>query len=65
MEKNLGLIHHTFTHYKMNITLFRCLLKHDQKVDSSMKWVRWSELDQYAFSKGNHKLFLLYQKENV
>ena len=63
--KNLGLIHHTFTHFKMNITLFRCLLKHNQKVDPSAKWVRWSELDQYAFSKGNHKLFQLYQKENV
>ena len=63
--KNLGLIHHTFTHCKMNITLFRCLLKHDQKINSSAKWIRWSELDQYAFSKGNHKLFQLYQKENV
>ena len=63
--KNLGLIHHTFTHFKMNITLFRCILKHNQKVDPSAKWIRWSELDQYAFSKGNHKLFQLYQKENV
>ena len=65
VEKNLGLIHHTFTHFKMNITLVRCLLKHDQKINSSAKWIRWSELDQYAFSKGNHKLFQLYQKENV
>jgi len=36
-----------------------------KKLILPMKWVRWSELDQYAFSKGNHKLFLLYQKENV
>jgi A/G-specific adenine glycosylase len=65
VKKNLGLIHHAFTHFKMNITLFRCILKHNQKVDPSAKWIRWSELDQYAFSKGNHKLFQLYQKENV
>ncbi len=61
----LGEINHTFTHFKMNVTLYHCQATNYRVSESSAKWVRFSELNQYAFSRANHKLFQLVEKENV
>lgn len=63
--KNLGKVSHAFTHFKMNITLFGCETTHSNQTNHNGKWVPFSELTDYAFSKANHKLFKLIDKEYV
>lgn len=65
VTKNLGRVSHAFTHLKMNITLFECEIGKKAQQNPMGRWVSYSELDNYAFSKGNHKLFGLIKKENV
>ena len=63
--KNLGKVTHAFTHFKMNITLFGCVMVHSEQDNHNGKWIPYSALTDYAFSKANHKLFKLIEKENV
>ena len=63
--KNLGKITHAFSHFKMNITLFGCVMAHSEQDNHNGKWIPYSALTDYAFSKANHKLFKLIDKENV
>jgi A/G-specific adenine glycosylase len=65
VNQSLGKISHSFTHYKMNIRLYQCKTKKNKISEPSIKWVRYSDLDQYAFSKANHKLFELIEEKNV
>ena len=65
VTKNLGRISHAFTHLKMNITLFECEMESKAQQNQIGRWVSYSELDNYAFSKANHKLFGLMGKEDV
>jgi len=60
----LGAISHAFTHFKMNIDLFDGQLKNNPKLKTGEKWVAFSDIDQYAFSKANHKLFELVDVSN-
>jgi len=65
VRKNLGKVTHAFTHFKMNITLFGCVMIHSEQDNHNGKWISYSALTDYAFSKANHKLFKLIDKENV
>ena len=65
VNRPLGKISHSFTHYKMNITLYQCNTKNDMVSEPGVKWVRYSDLNQFAFSKANHKLFRLIEKKDV
>ena len=60
----LGMINHTFTHFKMNVLLYNCQAKDQPLSKNTEKWVSFSDLDQYAFSKANHKLFKLVELRN-
>ncbi|MDP7564928.1 MAG: A/G-specific adenine glycosylase [Candidatus Marinimicrobia bacterium] len=60
----LGAISHAFTHFKMNIDLFDCQLNNNPTLKTGEKWVAFSDIDQYAFSKANHKLFELVDVSN-
>ena len=48
-------VKHSYSHYKLLVTLFMCELKH--KRSEVGHWINIDEIDQYAFSKINHKLF--------
>jgi len=63
--EKLGVIDHAFTHFKMNVTLYQCKVTNPTVSEPGIKWVHFSDLNQYAFSKANHKLFQLVEKENV
>ena len=63
--KNLGKITHAFSHFKMNITLFGCVMANSGQDNPNGTWIPYSALTDYAFSKANHKLFKLIDKENV
>ncbi|MEA1882223.1 MAG: A/G-specific adenine glycosylase [Candidatus Marinimicrobia bacterium] len=63
--ENVGEIKHTFTHFKMNVSLYHCKVSNYSVSEPMSKWVSFSDLNQYAFSKANHKLFGLIKKENV
>ena len=65
VTKNLGRVSHAFTHLKMNITLFECVMESKAQQNQIGRWVSYSELDNYAFSKANHKLFGLMGKEDA
>ena len=48
-------VRHAYSHYKLLVTLFVCeIINIDPKVGH---WINIDEIDQYAFSKINHKLF--------
>lgn len=59
LDRKLGNVKHAFTHYKMIITLFGCRIDKKKFYDKRGKWVQLSDLDNYAFSAANHKLFKL------
>ena len=48
-------VKHSYSHYKLLVTLFMCELKHTRSEVGH--WIKIDEIDQYAFSKINHKLF--------
>ena len=48
-------VKHSYSHYKLLVTLFMCELKH--KRSEVGHWINIDEIDKYAFSKINHKLF--------
>jgi adenine-specific DNA glycosylase len=58
------MINHTFTHFKMNVLLYNCQAKDQPLSKNTEKWVSFSDLNQYAFSKANHKLFKLVELRN-
>ena len=48
-------VRHAYSHYKLLVTLFVCeIINIDPK---GGHWINIDEIDQYAFSKINHKLF--------
>jgi A/G-specific adenine glycosylase len=48
-------VSHSYSHYKLLVTLFVCEIKNiNLKVGH---WINIDEIDEYAFSKINHKLF--------
>ena len=48
-------VRHSYSHYKLLVTLFVCETKN---INSRVgHWINIDEIDQYAFSKINHKLF--------
>ncbi len=65
VKKNMGRVSHAFTHFKMKITLFECEIEKKANHDHIGEWVSFSELDNYAFSKANHKLFRLMNQQYV
>jgi A/G-specific adenine glycosylase len=62
--QKLGVIYHAFTHFKMNVSLYNCQIKNHSSSPPTAKWVAFSDLNQYAFSKANHKLFQLAELRN-
>lgn len=68
INKKVGNILHSFTHYKMSIDLYKCTLSsknYNSKVVLDNKWIDISKINQYAFHKANHKLFDLLSINNV
>ena len=48
-------VKHSYSHYKLLVTPFECeVLNADSRIG---RWIRVGEIDKYAFSKVNHKLF--------
>jgi adenine-specific DNA glycosylase len=48
-------VKHSYSHYKLLVTPFACEVSN---VESKIgHWIRVGEIDKYAFSKVNHKLF--------
>jgi A/G-specific adenine glycosylase len=69
INNKIGNIIHSFSHYKMNISIFSCEALSTRINYSSnnniSKWINRKEIDNYAFHKANHKLFDLLEKSNV
>ena len=51
----IGTIKHTYSHYKITITLIECQPTNINVKNS--KWIKIDEINNYTFSKANHKLF--------
>ena len=51
----IGVVKHAYSHYKISITLFKCEpINIDVK---NSRWITLNEIDDFTFSKANHKLF--------
>lgn len=65
----VGNVIHSFSHYKMNISLFNCEITNKctelNSTINASKWISRNEIDKYAFHKANHKLFELIDKSNA
>jgi len=58
----IGKIKHQYSHFKLNITLFKCnYFKGQPKPQHSQayKWITKKEIKHFAFPKATHKLFKL------
>lgn len=51
----IGVVKHAYSHYKICITLFKCEPKNINVKNS--QWIHLNEIDDFTFSKANHKLF--------
>ena len=51
----IGTIKHTYSHYKIKITLIECQPTNINVKNS--KWIKIDEINNYTFSKANHKIF--------
>lgn len=52
---NIGIIKHAYSHYKISITLLKC-----EPVNIDVKnsqWISLDEINDFTFSKANHKIF--------
>lgn len=69
INNKIAIINHSFSHYRMKISLFNCeIIKTKLSNDSDInrnKWITRKEINNYAFHKANHKLFDLIKKNNV
>ena len=65
VEENLGEVNHAYTHFKVKIVLFKCNCEYINNSIISGQWIRMFEINEYAFSKANHKLFNLLTVNNV
>ena len=48
--KELGIVRHAYTHFKVTVHAFRCVLLSDPK-NGNLKWVALDELDNYPMGK--------------
>ena len=49
--KKLGIIKHSFSHYKLKIIYYECFLIRPFPIKSNMKWISKLEIDCFPFSK--------------
>ncbi len=58
--RELPLIRHAYSHFKIEITPFICSLKEPgtlQPQEAPFRWITFEQLEQYPFPAANHKLF--------
>ena len=60
--KNLGIVHHQYSHMKLHITLIKCRYKSGIAKSLSsqeIKWITYNEKKYFAFPSATHKLFAI------
>ena len=60
VRKQLGVVSHSYSHFKMKLILFECKkIGRIKKQNHIYNWIKKSDIDDYAFHKVNHKIFSL------
>ena len=60
--KKLALVHHAYTHFKIHMSVFICVLpSEDEELHPPeglpWQWITVDQLNDYPFPKANHKFF--------
>ncbi len=57
--KYYGTIRHAYSHFSITLSLYRCriLTEYPDRAYPQYAWIKFEELDKFAFPKANHKLF--------
>jgi A/G-specific adenine glycosylase len=60
--KKLALVHHAYTHFKIHMSVFICVLTNGEgdvhpPEGVPFQWITVDQLDDYPFPKANHKFF--------
>ena len=64
VEKQLGIINHSYSHFKIDIILMDCIKAGEViKQNKRYKWIKKSEIVNYPFHKVNHKIFSLLKND--
>ena len=64
VEKQLGIVNHSYSHYKIDIILMDCIKAGEViKQNKRYKWIKKSEIVKYPFHKVNHKIFSLLKND--
>jgi A/G-specific adenine glycosylase len=62
--KYYGTVKHIYSHFSITISLYRCRIISEapDRAYPQYKWIKYGDLDRYAFPKANHKLFELLKQ---
>ncbi len=64
VKKQLGIVSHSYSHFKMKLILFECIkLGEIKKYNQMYNWIKKSDVVNYAFHKVNHKIFSLLEND--
>jgi A/G-specific adenine glycosylase len=60
--KKLALVHHGYTHFKIHMSVFICVLTNDEENVQPLEgvpfqWITIDQLEDYPFPRANHKFF--------
>ena len=61
---HVGTVEHAYTHFSISMAAYLCdwVAGEPRSIGCSQtRWVRWSQLDQFAFPGANRKLFPLIE----
>ena len=64
--QRLGLVNHKYSHFHVNIVLFKCSAKrgsHFPLRSSRLRWISYKEINRFAFPSATHKLFKLIKND--
>lgn len=60
----IGTVHHVFTHFEMNIQVFRYFVPNRFIYPDGVRIFR-ADIEKYAFTKAAHKVFKVFQNKNI
>ena len=65
LQKKIGTVKHTYSHFKTVVDLYLCSVNNKKININKIKWIENKEFSKYAFSKLNHKLLSLIRSKDV
>ena len=64
VRKQLGIVSHSYSHFKMKLILLECKkIGRIKKYNQTYNWIKKPDISNYAFHKVNHKIFTLLEND--